>query len=110
MNTAFIYKEQVEDVFVLKDIYNLDMLNKADIDGSNTVGGVWKIDTISSDLFSGSFKRVMRVLGGQMAIEYGDVNLVTHRFVADNVDGLKIKVGGTEGTIWNTFNLTNVSQ
>ena len=89
--------------FVLKSVYDLAMLNKANIDGSNTVGGTWYIDTILSDLFP-SYKQVIRVLGGQMAIEYGNVELSTHRFLLDNTTGLKIKVGNEEGYILNTLN------
>ncbi|KAA5532809.1 hypothetical protein [Paenimyroides baculatum] len=90
--------------FVLKSVYDLAMINKADINGINTIGGSWKIDTISSDLFSGSFKRVLRVIGGQMTIEYGDINLATHRFLANDINALKLKVGSAEYTVFHTGN------
>ena len=109
MPTHRIYAEQVEDVFVLKSVYNLAIINKANIDGSNTVGGNWYIDAIFSDLFP-SYKQVLKVIGGQMAIEYGNVQLDTHRFIVTAINGLKVKVGANEHTIYHSGNLTNVSQ
>lgn len=103
MNTAYIYAEQIEPVFVRLTDYNLAMLNKADIDGGGTTGGTWYQDTILSDLFP-NYKQVIRVLGGQMAIEYGNVELDVHRFVVTSVNGLKVKVGNDEGYILNTLN------
>lgn len=89
--------------FVLKSVYDLAMINKADIDGGGTTGGIWYQDTILSDLFP-NYKQVIRVLGGQMAIEYGNVELDVHRFVVTNADNLKIKIGNDEGYILNTLN------
>lgn len=103
MNTAYIYAEQIEPVFVRLADYNLAILNKADIDGGGTTGGTWYQDTILSDLFP-NYKQVIRVLGGQMAIEYGNVQLDVHRFVVTSVSGLKVKVGSAEYTVFHTGN------
>ena len=88
--------------------YNNDMLNKADIDGNLTTGGIWWQDQVLSDRFS-NYKQVWTALTNN-TIEWGNIELDKHIFLVDDADGLKIKVGSTEGTIWNTFNLTNVSQ
>lgn len=89
--------------FVLKSVYDLAMINKADVDGGGTTGGVWFQDTILSDLFP-NYKQVIRVLGGQMAIEYGNVELDVHRFVVTSVSGLKVKVGNAEYTVFHGGN------
>jgi len=102
MATHRIYKEQIEDVFVLKSVYNLDMANKANIDGSNTIGGVWQVDNIFSNRFTGA-KGVFNALSGNI-IEWGNADLVTHRFLANSIDSVKIKVGNAEYKFWNEAN------
>lgn len=90
------------------DPENIVVLETANIDGSNTVGGVWFIDRILSDRLSGS-TQVLNALTNN-TIEWGNIELDKHIFLVDDVNGVKVKLGSAEGTIWNSFNLTNVSQ
>ena len=96
-------KNPVLPEFVLKSVYDVAITNKANVDGSNTYGGVWFIDSIFSNEFLDN-KKILEVFGSQMAIEYGNVELTTHRFVVTSADGLKVKVGNDEGSILNTLN------
>lgn len=96
-------KNPVLPEFALKSVYDIAIANKANVDGSNTNGGAWFIDSIFSNEFAGN-KKVLEVLGGQMTIEYGNVDLLKHRFVVNNKDNLIIKVGADEGYILNTLN------
>lgn len=84
------------------DPENVVILETANIDGSNTIGGVWWIDRILSDRFTGE-KQVLHALSNN-TIEYGNIELTTHRFLLDNTTGMKIKVGNEEGYILNTLN------
>ena len=83
--------------------YNNDMLNKADIDGNLTTGGIWWQDQVLSDRFA-NYKQVWTALTNN-TIEWGNIELDKHIFLVDDTNGLKIKVGGSEGTIWNELNL-----
>lgn len=84
------------------DPENVVILETANIDGSNTIGGVWWIDRILSDRFTGE-KQVLHALSNN-TIEYGNIELTTHRFLLDNTTGMKIKVGNDEGYILNSLN------
>src|SRR5690606_33599520 len=77
-------------------------------DGSNSVGGSWWIDQILSDRLP-NYKQVLTALSNN-TIEYGNPELLQHRFIVEDKDGIRIVTGGNTGTIWNTLNLTNVSQ
>src|SRR5690606_40997391 len=81
---------------------NVVILETANIDGSNTIGGVWWIDRILSDRFTKE-KQVLHALSNN-TIEYGNIELTTHRFLLDNTTGMKIKVGNDEGYILNSLN------
>lgn len=84
------------------DPENVVILETANIDGSNTIGGVWWIDRILSDRFTGE-KQVLHALSNN-TIEYGNIELTTHRFLLDSTTGMKIKVGNEEGYILNSLN------
>ena len=84
------------------DPENVVILETANIDGSNTIGGVWWIDRILSDRFTGE-KQVLHALSNN-TLEYGNIELTTHRFLLDNTTGMKIKVGNEEGYILNSRN------
>lgn len=84
------------------DPENVVILETANIDGSNTIGGVWWIDRILSDRFTGE-KQVLHALSNN-TLEYGNIELTTHRFLLDNTTGMKIKVGNEEGYILNSLN------
>lgn len=88
--------------------YQNDMLLKADIDGNLTIGGIWWQDQVLSDRFA-NYKQVYTALTNN-TIEWGNIELDKHVFLVDDINGIKVKVGGTEGTVWNSLNLTNVSQ
>lgn len=88
--------------------YQNDMLNKADIDGNLTTGGIWWQDQVLTDRFN-NYKQVWTALSNN-TIEWGNIELDKHIFLVDDINGIKVKVGTTEGTIWNSLNLTNVSQ
>lgn len=96
-------KNPVLPEFVLKAVYDVAILNKANLDGSNTNGGAWFIDSIFSNEFIGN-RKLIEVIGNQMTIEYGNIELATHRFLLDNTTGMKIKVGNDEGYILNSLN------
>lgn len=71
-------------------------------DGSNSNGGSFFIDQILSERFA-NYKQVLTVKFTN-EIEYGNVELTTHRFVITNASGLKVKVGNDEFTVWNEAN------
>src|SRR5690606_36901801 len=71
-------------------------------DGSNSVGGYFFIDQILSDRLT-NYKHVLTVKFDN-TIEYGNIELATHRFLLDNTTGMKIKVGNDEGYILNSLN------
>lgn len=71
-------------------------------DGSNSNGGSFFIDQILSERFA-NYKQVLTVKFTN-EIEYGNVELTTHRFVVTDANGLKVKVGNDEGYILNTLN------
>ncbi|WKW47255.1 hypothetical protein P3875_04105 [Myroides sp. JBRI-B21084] len=71
-------------------------------DGSNTVGGLWFIDKILSDNLP-VYKKVFEVLATK-ALEYGNIEINTHRFIVETANGLKLKVGNNEYTLWNQGN------
>lgn len=71
-------------------------------DGSNSVGGYFFIDQILSDRLT-NYKQVLTVKFDN-TIEYGNIELATHRFLLDNTTGMKIKVGNDEGYILNSLN------
>lgn len=71
-------------------------------DGSNSVGGYFFIDQILSDRLT-NYKQVLTVKFDN-TIEYGNIELATHRFLLDNTTGMKIKIGNDEGYILNSLN------
>lgn len=87
--------------FVLKSVYDLAIINKADIDGGGTVGGDWWQDAVFSDVLTNN-KRVYRVLPDR--IVWGNYQLEQHVFEVIDANNLKIKVGADEGYILNTLN------
>lgn len=87
--------------FVLKSLYDLELFNKANIDGSNTDGGFWYHDGVYSNSLIGN-KQVYRVMPD--SIVWGNHEITKHKFNANNSNAITIKVGANEGVIWNEFN------
>lgn len=80
--------------------------NKANINGSNTTGGSWKIDYILSDVLQSAVgnSQVLYVQANG-AIEYGSTYVVYHRFQCSSINGLKIGVDNVgTGEVWHQFN------
>jgi len=85
---------------VIPSVENVN--NKANKDGSNTVGGVWQIDYIFSEVLP--FNKSVLKAQPNNSIEYGSDSLKNHFFIVNDGQGLKVKVGGVIGQIWNSFN------
>lgn len=103
MSDILIYKEQIEDVFVLKSVYELDMLNKADIDGNLTIGGIWFQDGVLTDRFTGN-KQVWTAFTNN-TLEIGNVSLNKVTLTANGINSFKAKVGTVEYTMYHSGNL-----
>jgi len=119
-NTSKIYQDQIDGSIVnsirgpsvdntdpknpiIPEIPSVvDLVNKANKDGSNTIGGIWQIDYIMSEVLPIN-KNVIRVFATNL-IEYGSDSLKNHVFAVDNQQGLKVRISGEIGQIWHSFN------
>ena len=105
--TEKIYKEQVEDVFVLKSVYNIDMANKADVDGNLTTGGIWFQDQVLSDRFSTN-KQVWTAFTNN-TLEFGNVDLNKLTLISNGINEFKAKVGVQEYTLFHSGNVGDIT-
>ena len=94
-------KHVVLPEFVLKSVYDNAIVNKANVDGSNTDGGYWFQDGVFSDVLTGN-KQVFRIMPD--SIIWGNIELDQHTFEVTSVSGLKVKVGSAEYTVFHTGN------
>ena len=84
------------------DPENIVILETANIDGSNTMGGVWFIDRILSDRLSGS-RQMLNALTDN-AIEVGNSDLEELYLMGSSSFSVKVKYGSNEEHVWHSGN------
>jgi len=92
--------------FVLASQLPALVSNKANTNGSNTIGGSWKIDYVLSDVLTNAVGNG-QVIGvfSNGTVDYGSDVLNGHRFRVKTSVGLKVYVSGLgEGQVWHQFN------
>src|SRR5690606_1344030 len=82
------------------DPENVVILETANIDGSNTIGGVWWIDRIVSDRFSGT-KQVLHAIADD-TLEVGNNDLEDVYLLGKSVNSFKVKYGSNIEQMWHS--------